>query len=110
MAFGIWGPDFPDPVSYLDMFVTNGSQNKTGYSNPKYDELILKAKTDTKDLQARWNNLLEVEKILINRRGCSYYSHLQKGSAYVVKGAVKDIIPINYGGRLTYKWASVEQK
>ncbi|HDR6751325.1 TPA: hypothetical protein QCV48_004891 [Bacillus thuringiensis] len=34
----------------------------------------------------------------------------QKGSAYVVKGAVKDIIPINYGGKLTYKWASVEQK
>ncbi len=53
IAFGIWGPDFPDPISYLDMFVTNGSQNKTGYSNQKYDELILKAKTDTKDLQAR---------------------------------------------------------
>ena len=47
------------------MFVTNGSQNKTGYSNPKYDELILKAKTDTKDLQARWNDLLEVEKMLV---------------------------------------------
>ena len=26
IAFGIWGPDFPDPISYLDMFVTNGSQ------------------------------------------------------------------------------------
>ncbi|MBK5457182.1 peptide ABC transporter substrate-binding protein [Bacillus sp. TH23] len=109
MAFGIWGPDFPDPVSYLDMFVTNGSQNKTGYSNPKYDELILKAKTDTKDLQARWNNLLEVEKILI-KEDAVITPIFQKGSAYVVKGAVKDIIPINYGGRLTYKWASVEQK
>ena len=63
IAFGIWGPDFPDPISYLDMFVTNGSQNKTGYSNQKYDELILKAKTDTKDLQARWDNLLEVEDV-----------------------------------------------
>ena len=40
-------------------------KNKTGYSNQKYDELILKAKTDTKDLQARWDNLLEVEKMLI---------------------------------------------
>ncbi|MBE7118532.1 peptide ABC transporter substrate-binding protein [Bacillus cereus] len=109
MAFGIWAPDFPDPVSYLDMFVTNGSQNKTGYSNPKYDELILKAKTDTKDLQARWNNLLEVEKILI-KEDAVIAPIFQKGSAYVVKGAVKDIIPINYGGKLTYKWASVEQK
>ncbi|KMN46903.1 peptide ABC transporter substrate-binding protein [Bacillus sp. LK2] len=109
MAFGVWGPDFPDPISYLDMFVTNGSQNKTGYSNPKYDELILKAKTDTKDLQARWNNLLEVEKMLV-KEDAVIAPIYQKGSAYVVKGAVKDIIPINYGGKLTYKWASVEQK
>ncbi|MGE7889432.1 peptide ABC transporter substrate-binding protein [Bacillus cereus] len=109
IAFGIWGPDFPDPISYLDMFVTNGSQNKTGYSNQKYDELILKAKTDTKDLQARWNNLLEVEKMLI-KEDAVITPIFQKGSAYVVKGAVKDIIPINYGGKLTYKWASVEQK
>ncbi|HDR7734077.1 TPA: peptide ABC transporter substrate-binding protein [Bacillus thuringiensis] len=109
IAFGIWGPDFPDPISYLDMFVTNGSQNKTGYSNQKYDELILKAKTDTKDLQARWNNLLEVEKMLI-KEDAVIAPIFQKGSAYIVKDAVKDIIPINYGGRLTYKWASVEQK
>ncbi|MBE5105739.1 peptide ABC transporter substrate-binding protein [Bacillus thuringiensis] len=109
IAFGIWSPDFPDPISYLDMFVTNGSQNKTGYSNPKYDELILKAKTDTKDLQTRWNNLLEVEKMLV-KEDAVIAPIFQKGSAYVVKGAVKDIIPINYGGKLTYKWASVEQK
>ncbi|KXX94655.1 peptide ABC transporter substrate-binding protein [Bacillus cereus] len=109
IAFGIWGPDFPDPISYLDMFVTNGSQNKTGYSNQKYDELILKAKTDTKDLQARWNNLLELEKMLI-KEDTVITPIFQKGSAYIVKDAVKDIIPINYGGRLTYKWASVEQK
>ncbi|HDR8125514.1 TPA: peptide ABC transporter substrate-binding protein [Bacillus cereus] len=109
IAFGIWGPDFPDPISYLDMFVTNGSQNKTGYSNQKYDELILKAKTDTKDLQARWNNLLEVEKMLI-KEDAVITPIFQKGSAYIVKDAVKDIILINYGGRLTYKWASVEQK
>ena len=51
------GTRFPRSISYLDMFVTNGSQNKTGYSNQKYDELILKAKTDTKDLQVRWDNL-----------------------------------------------------
>ena len=30
--------------TYLDMFVTDGSQNKMKYSNPKYDEIIMKAK------------------------------------------------------------------
>ena len=38
------GADFPDPITYLDMFVTDGSQNKMKYSNPKYDEIIMKAK------------------------------------------------------------------
>ncbi|MFJ8530151.1 hypothetical protein [Bacillus sp. NPDC094106] len=29
---------------------------------------------------------------------------------YLAKDTVKDIIPINYGGKLNYKLASVEQK
>lgn len=108
ISLAVWSPDYPDPISYLDMFVTNGTQNKTGYSNPKYDEFIQKAKTDTKDLQARWNNLLEVEKMLI-KEDAVIAPIFQKGSAYVIKDGVKDIIPISYGGKLTYKWASVEK-
>ena len=44
MSFSGWSADFPDPITYLDMFVTDGSQNKMKYSNPKYDEIIMKAK------------------------------------------------------------------
>ncbi len=77
ISLAVWSPDYPDPISYLDMFVTNGTQNKTGYSNPKYDEFIQKAKTDTKDLQARWNNLLEVEKNVNKRRRC-YCTNIPK--------------------------------
>ena len=80
----VFGDQIFRSTSYLDMFVTNGSQNKTGYSNQKYDELILKAKTDTKDLQARWDNLLEVEKMLIKEDAVITQSS-KKGSAYVVK-------------------------
>ena len=42
LVFGV--QTIPDPMSYLDMYITNGSQNKTGYANPKYDELIKKQK------------------------------------------------------------------
>ncbi|SDZ25428.1 peptide ABC transporter substrate-binding protein [Bacillus sp. 166amftsu] len=108
VSLGIWGPDYPDPVSYLDMFVTGGTQNKTGYSNPKYDELILKAKTDTKDLQARWDNLLQVEKMLV-KEDAVIAPVYQKGASYIQKGTVKDIAKHNYGGKYSFKWASVEQ-
>lgn len=38
-----WIGDYPDPNSFLDMMVTGGGNNQTGWSNPIYDELIAKA-------------------------------------------------------------------
>jgi oligopeptide transport system substrate-binding protein len=35
-----WVGDYADPNTFLDMWVTNGPNNQTGYSNPLYDELI----------------------------------------------------------------------
>jgi oligopeptide transport system substrate-binding protein len=38
-----WIADYPDPNTFLDMFVTDGPQNMTGWGNKKYDELIAAA-------------------------------------------------------------------
>jgi len=38
-----WIGDYNDPNTFLDMFVTNGGQNQTGFSNKTYDDLIAKA-------------------------------------------------------------------
>ena len=35
-----WGPDFQDPISFMDLFVTNGTNNLMSYSNEEYDALI----------------------------------------------------------------------
>ncbi len=35
-----WIGDYNDPNTFLAMFVTNDGNNRTGWSNPKYDELI----------------------------------------------------------------------
>ena len=72
MSFSGWSADFPDPITYLDMFVTDGSQNKMKYSNPKYDEIIMKAKKDGSDVNARWKNLLEAEKCYLMMRSFQY--------------------------------------
>ncbi len=35
-----WVGDYVDPNTFLDMCVTDGGNNRTGWGNPKYDELI----------------------------------------------------------------------
>ncbi len=40
MSRAAWVGDYADPNTFLDMWVTNGPNNQTGYSNPLYDELI----------------------------------------------------------------------
>jgi oligopeptide transport system substrate-binding protein len=35
-----WVGDYPDPNTFLDLWVTNGGNNRTGWSNARYDALI----------------------------------------------------------------------
>jgi oligopeptide transport system substrate-binding protein len=43
MARAGWIGDYVDPNTFLDMFVTNGGNNQTGWSSPLYDRLIAAA-------------------------------------------------------------------
>ncbi len=44
-----WIADYPDPATFLKMWVTNGGNNNTGWSNPEYDKLIKQAQLEDKD-------------------------------------------------------------
>ncbi|MGO1356202.1 ABC transporter substrate-binding protein, partial [Alkalibacterium gilvum] len=35
-----WGPDYADPMTYADLWVTDGNNNDGSWSNAEYDELI----------------------------------------------------------------------
>ena len=63
LSLGGWGPDYNDPISDLDMWVTDGGNNDTGWSNEEYDALINTARTST-DMQERCDAFIECEKIL----------------------------------------------
>jgi oligopeptide transport system substrate-binding protein len=64
MRFG-WVGDYLDPMTYIDMFVTNGGNNETGWSNPKYDELVAAAKKEL-DPKKRDQEMRDAEKILMD--------------------------------------------
>jgi oligopeptide transport system substrate-binding protein len=40
-----WIGDYLDPTTFIDLFVTGGENNKTGWGDPRYDELVARAKT-----------------------------------------------------------------
>jgi len=62
-----WIADYPDPNTWLDMFVTDGENNQTGWSNPQYDELITQSGQEG-DASKRLVMLNEAETILTDER------------------------------------------
>jgi oligopeptide transport system substrate-binding protein len=61
MAFARWIADYVDPANFLEVFTYVSSKN---YNNPKYEELIARAKTMT-DQAARFDVLREAEAVLM---------------------------------------------
>lgn len=59
-----WVGDYYDPNTFLDVFVTDGGNNKTGWSNARYDELIMLA-ANTVDEQQRLAYFQEAEALLV---------------------------------------------
>jgi oligopeptide transport system substrate-binding protein len=64
IARSSWVGDYPDPNTFLDMFVTGGGNNRTGWSDPRYDKLIAEAAAEL-DPQKRYEILRQAEKILV---------------------------------------------
>jgi oligopeptide transport system substrate-binding protein len=59
-----WIGDYGDPMTFLDMWLTGGGNNNTGWSNARYDDLIHKA-TYERDLDKRAALLKEAERIVV---------------------------------------------
>lgn len=60
-----WIGDYLDPNTFLELYVSNGGNNRTGWSNPRYDKLIAQA-ANTQNQQQRYAVFMEAEKILMN--------------------------------------------
>lgn len=58
-----WVGDYNDPNTFLDMFVTGGGNNRTGWSNAQYDALLAAASRESNP-KKRMAILQRAEKIL----------------------------------------------
>jgi oligopeptide transport system substrate-binding protein len=61
-----WTGDYNDPTTFLDLWVTGGGNNRTGWSDPRYDSLIAAA-ASTRDQARRFGLFQEAEEILLDQ-------------------------------------------
>ena len=90
-----WMVDFMDPVAFLDLWWSNSAFNDVKYNNPKYDELIKKAKS-TNDQNVRMAAMKEAEAILMEDMPViPIYFYTQP---YTIKSNVSGIfkVPVRY--------------
>jgi oligopeptide transport system substrate-binding protein len=107
-SYAGWGPDYPDPMTFLDMFETGNSHNEMNYSNPEYDKIIQAGKTTLlTNPKERLDQLAKAEKILLDDAAIAPI--FQRGDANIQRPYVKGIARHNFGGLYSYKWAYVEE-
>ncbi len=70
LVLSSWQGDYPDPVSFLDMYTTGNTYNFGGWSNAQYDALIQASKTtDAADATKRYNDLQQAQQLLTEQAG-----------------------------------------
>ncbi|SFE37547.1 peptide/nickel transport system substrate-binding protein/oligopeptide transport system substrate-binding protein [Lentibacillus persicus] len=103
-----WSGDYQDPMTYLNLFITDSPGNHTGYSDEAYDELVLKSKSSLADKpMERWNALLEAERKLIEESAVLVPLY-QSGTAYLQKDNVTNFHTYKVSAD-NYKWIDIAE-
>jgi oligopeptide transport system substrate-binding protein len=95
-----WIGDYGDPNTFLDMFVTGGGNNNTGWANSEFDARIQRAAAIA-DPAARMQVLREAEQMLLDEAPIlPIYFYVNKGFISPTVGGwypnIRDLHPFQY--------------
>lgn len=62
-----WIGDYVDPNNFLDLFLSGGGNNNTGFSDPRYDDLILNKAPRAATQEERFEIFYEAETLLMEQ-------------------------------------------
>jgi oligopeptide transport system substrate-binding protein len=100
-----WIGDYVDPNNFLDMYLTDGGNNNTGFSNPRYDEMILEFAPKAKTQDERFAIFYEAETLLMEQMPIlPIYTY---SSQHLIHPSVKDM-PSNLMDSLNLKYVWLE--
>lgn len=101
LNFAGWGPDYPSPLTYLDMWVTDGPYNETGWSNAEFDAAIETARTSS-DATEVWEACIKAEEIITTEY--PIIPLYQRGLLVLLNDDITNMYKHNFGADYTYKW------
>jgi len=100
-----WIADYNDPITFLDLWLSDTPLNYSNYRNERFDQLINQAKVEP-DEQVRMDNLIEAERLLVEERAVIAPVH-HEGAALLVRPSVKNWVQ-HPTGTIEFKYARVE--
>lgn len=106
LSFSGWGPDYPDPLTFLDTMRTGNQYAKqVGYDNSEFNKLIDEAsKLPTTEAYAKY---AEAENLMLED---GYIVPLfQQGVSYLEKEYVSGIVRNAWGADYTYTYTDVDK-
>ena len=96
-----WIGDYKDPNTFLDMFISNSGNNRTGWTNAAYDALVNRANAD-RNPERRFAILRDAERLLVEEEmpiiplffytGINYFDDRQIKGVY---NNILDVHPLN---------------
>ncbi|APH05921.1 peptide ABC transporter substrate-binding protein [Bacillus weihaiensis] len=108
LQFAGWGPDYQDPISFSDLWITDGGNNKMAYSNEQYDKLLEDAQyTYADDNAKRFEALQQAEKILLEE-DAGLAPVYQRSSNVLVSDKVEGFTYHFIGPEYSYKWVKIK--
>lgn len=110
ISMGGWGPDYPDPTTYLDLFKSDSQFNQTGFKDAAYDKALDDANTDEvlKDPAKRFTILQGAENKLLEN--APIIPIFQAGSAGLKRQNIKNLQYHKFGGDYTLKYVELSDK
>ena len=100
-----WGPDYADPTTYLNLFLTGNQNNYGKYSNAKVDSLMKQVQAES-DLNKRWDLMTQVEKTALD--DLAYIPVFEKGAAALKAKNVKGVVHSPVGVPYTFKYVTIK--
>jgi oligopeptide transport system substrate-binding protein len=100
-----WIGDYSDAMTFMDMFVTGGGNNETGWSNAEYDKQIKTIANKSGDQKVRIPAMHAAEKVLMDEMPIMpIYYYVNN---FVLKDGIKGAFRSSLGP-IDFKYASVE--
>ena len=86
-----WGPDYKDPMAFLELLSSSSQRDFGKYSNPQYDAIIAAARTPEmlSQPQERWDSLHDAEDILLGE--VAVFPTVQNGIAMLINPKVHNM-------------------